>query len=121
MVVKTTPGHTPGHQVLFVKLPKTGPVVLAGDLYHYPEELTTGKIADLRVQRRASPRHRRAKIEAFVKQTGAQLWIEHDIATHANLPKAPAFSNSGGRVCDALPPPRRLRRRVGATGASART
>jgi len=33
----------------------------------------------------------RAKIEAFIKQAGAQLWIEHDIATHAKLPKAPAF------------------------------
>src|SRR5262249_28374993 len=37
VVVKTAPGHTPGHQVLFVRLAKMGPVVLAGDLYHYPE------------------------------------------------------------------------------------
>jgi N-acyl homoserine lactone hydrolase len=36
VVVKSTPGHTPGHQVVFVKLAKTGPVLLAGDLYHYP-------------------------------------------------------------------------------------
>lgn len=35
-----TPGHTPGHQVPFVQLPKTGPVILSGDLYHFPEELT---------------------------------------------------------------------------------
>jgi hypothetical protein len=33
----------------------------------------------------------RAKIAAFLKQTGAQLWIEHDIATHARLPKAPSY------------------------------
>jgi hypothetical protein len=26
-----------------------------------------------------------------VKQQKAQLWIEHDIATHAKLPKAPAY------------------------------
>ena len=37
-----TPGHTPGHQVLLVRLPKRGPVLLAGDLYHYPEERTKG-------------------------------------------------------------------------------
>src|SRR6187455_2334608 len=43
VVVKSAPGHTQGHQVLFVKLPKTGPLVLAGDLYHYPEERTTGR------------------------------------------------------------------------------
>ncbi len=43
VVLKSTPGHTPGHQVLFLKLAKTGPVVLAGDLYHYPEERATGR------------------------------------------------------------------------------
>lgn len=90
VIVKSTPGHTPGHQVVFVRLPKTGPVLLAGDLYHYPEERTTGRIPTFEFnveQSKAS----RAKIEAFIKQTGAQLWIEHDIATHATLPKAPAF------------------------------
>src|SRR5437660_1015311 len=38
VIIKYTPGHTPGHQVLFLKLKKTGPVLLAGDLYHFPEE-----------------------------------------------------------------------------------
>jgi N-acyl homoserine lactone hydrolase len=90
VVVKTAPGHTPGHQVLFVRLPKTGPVVLAGDLYHYPEEITTGRVPGFEFnveQSKAS----RAKLAAFMKQTGATLWIEHDIATHAKLPKPPGF------------------------------
>ena len=89
VVIKSAPGHTPGHQVVFVKLPKTGPVLLAGDLYHYPEERTTGKVPTFEFnadQSRAS----RQKIEAFIKQTGAKLWIEHDQATHAALPKAPS-------------------------------
>lgn len=90
VVVKSAPGHTPGHQVLFVRLPKTGPVVLAGDLYHYPEEITTGKIPTFEFNAEQS-RAARAKIQAFVKQTKAQLWIEHDIATHAKLPRAPQF------------------------------
>jgi len=90
VVVKSAPGHTPGHQVLFVKLPKAGPVLLAGDLYHYPEERTTGRVPTFEFsveQSKAS----RAKIEAFIKEARAQLWIEHDIATHAKLPKAPAY------------------------------
>jgi hypothetical protein len=33
----------------------------------------------------------RAKIEAFVEKTGAQLWIEHDAATFAKLKKSPAY------------------------------
>jgi glyoxylase-like metal-dependent hydrolase (beta-lactamase superfamily II) len=90
VVVMATPGHTQGHQVLFVKLAKRGPVLLAGDLYHYPEERTTGRIPTFEYnadQSRAS----RQKVETFVKQNKAQVWIEHDIATHAKLPKAPAF------------------------------
>src|SRR6202008_3645918 len=39
VVIKAAPGHSPGHQVLFLKLAKTGPVVLSGDLYHYPEQI----------------------------------------------------------------------------------
>jgi glyoxylase-like metal-dependent hydrolase (beta-lactamase superfamily II) len=90
VVVKSAPGHTPGHQVVFVRLAKTGPVLLAGDLYHYPEERTTGRIPTFEFNAEQS-RAARANIEAFVKQTGAQLWIEHDIATHAKLPKAPKY------------------------------
>ena len=40
VVILSTPGHTPGHQSLFVRLAKSGPLVLSGDLYHYPSERT---------------------------------------------------------------------------------
>src|SRR5436190_19309912 len=33
VIIKFTPGHTPGHQSLFLKLARTGPVLLSGDLY----------------------------------------------------------------------------------------
>jgi glyoxylase-like metal-dependent hydrolase (beta-lactamase superfamily II) len=90
VVVMTTPGHTPGHQVLFVKTAKRGPIVLAGDLYHYPEERTTGKTPSFEFNA-AQSKVSRNRIEIFLRQTGAQLWIEHDIATHANLPKSPKY------------------------------
>ena len=90
VVVKSAPGHTPGHQALFLKLAKTGPVVLSGDLYHYQEELTMKRIPTFEFNPEQS-RAAREKIEAFVKQTAAQLWIEHDIATHVKLPRAPAY------------------------------
>ena len=35
VVIISTPGHTPGHQSLLVRLPKTGPVVLSGDAVHF--------------------------------------------------------------------------------------
>jgi N-acyl homoserine lactone hydrolase len=90
VVVMTTPGHTPGHQVVVVKLKNTGTVVLAGDLYHYPEERTTGRIPTFEFNAEQS-KASRAKIEAYVKANNAKLWIEHDIATHAALPKSPRY------------------------------
>ena len=90
VVLMSAPGHTPGHQVLAVKLAKRGLVVLAGDLYHYPEERTTGRTPSFEFNAEQS-KASRAKIEQFVKDNKAELWIEHDIATHAKLPKAPAF------------------------------
>jgi N-acyl homoserine lactone hydrolase len=84
-----TPGHTPGHQSLFVNLPKTGAVILSGDLYHFSEELTL----------QPSPRGRNAeqiaasmaKIQALMARTRAQLWIQHDVLGYATLKKSPAY------------------------------
>ncbi|HET7608482.1 MAG TPA: N-acyl homoserine lactonase family protein [Gammaproteobacteria bacterium] len=90
VVIMSTPGHTPGHQVLAVKLANRGTVVLAGDLYHYPEERTTGRIPTFEFAPEQS-KVSRARIEKFVQDNRAELWIEHDAATHAALPKSPAF------------------------------
>jgi N-acyl homoserine lactone hydrolase len=90
VIIKSAPGHTPGHQVLFLKLAETGPLLVAGDLYHYPEERTTGNIPTFEYNAEQS-RASRAAIEAFLKQSKAQLWIEHDAATFATLKKAPDF------------------------------
>jgi N-acyl homoserine lactone hydrolase len=89
VTIVSTPGHTVGHQVLFVKLPRTGPVVLSGDLYHYPGERTLSRMPD-REKTTGTPASR-AKVEALVKDTGAQLWIGHDIVNFATLKKSPAF------------------------------
>src|SRR5438105_14176178 len=90
VVIKSTPGHTPGHNVLFLKLKKTGPVVLSGDLYHYPEERTLNRlpVADFNKDQTAASS---SELAVFLKKTGAQLWIAHDIIANAKLKKAPAF------------------------------
>jgi N-acyl homoserine lactone hydrolase len=90
VIIKPAPGHTPGHQVLFLKLRKTGPVLIAGDLYHYQEERQTDKVPTFEYNKEESLASR-AKIEEFLKQSGAQLWIEHDYAHDAKLKKAPAY------------------------------
>lgn len=90
VIIKPAPGHTPGHQVLFLKLPKTGPVLVAGDLYHYNEERNTDHVPNFEYNKEESLASR-AKIEAFLKQSHAQLWIEHDYTANAKLKKSPAY------------------------------
>jgi N-acyl homoserine lactone hydrolase len=90
VVIKSTPGHSPGHSVLFLRLAKTGPVLLSGDLFHYPEERTLNRVptTEFNVEQTIASR---AAVEAFLKQTGAALWIQHDFTANAKLKKAPAF------------------------------
>ena len=90
VILKSAPGHTPGHQVLFLKMPKTGPIVLSGDLYHYPEERAQHQVPKTDFNREQTAASR-ASIEAFLKKTGAQLWIQHDLTANAKLKKAPAY------------------------------
>jgi glyoxylase-like metal-dependent hydrolase (beta-lactamase superfamily II) len=89
VVLKHTPGHTPGHQSLFVKLPKIGGVVLSGDLYHYPEERTLDRMPE-REKATATPASR-AALERFMKAAGAVLWIGHDIGAYAGQKHAPDY------------------------------
>ena len=90
VIIKPAYGHTPGHQVVYLKLAKNGPVLLAGDLYHYQEERGTDKTPTFDFDRDQSLASR-AAIEAFIKKTGAQLWIEHDLAHFNQLKKAPSY------------------------------
>lgn len=85
----STPGHTPGHQSLVVKLQNTGTIILTGDLYHYAAERTLKTLpnGDNKELTAAS----RAKVEELLKKPGTQLWIQHDIVGNARLKKAPAF------------------------------
>jgi N-acyl homoserine lactone hydrolase len=90
VVIKAAYGHTPGHQVLYVKLKRTGPVLLAGDLYHYQEERGTDKTPTFEFNREESLASR-AAMEAFIKQAGAQMWIEHDLANFNKQKKSPNY------------------------------
>jgi glyoxylase-like metal-dependent hydrolase (beta-lactamase superfamily II) len=90
VVIKSTPGHSPDHQSLYVKLAKTGPVLLSGDLYHYPEERKL-KLIPTTEFNAAQTIASRAAVEAFLEKSRAQLWIEHDFTANAKLKKSPDF------------------------------
>jgi N-acyl homoserine lactone hydrolase len=90
VVLIPTPGHTPGHQVLFVKLAKTGPIVISGDLYHWTAERTLDRMAS-REREQGQTKASRDALEAFMKKNGAQLWVQHDLAENAKLDKSPKY------------------------------
>jgi glyoxylase-like metal-dependent hydrolase (beta-lactamase superfamily II) len=89
VILKFTPGHTPGHQALYVKLAKTGGVVLSGDLYHYAEERTLHRMP--REEESTGTRPSREMMERFLKEKNAQLWIGHSTTFFRNAIKSPAW------------------------------
>jgi glyoxylase-like metal-dependent hydrolase (beta-lactamase superfamily II) len=89
VLIKFTPGHTPGHQSLFVRLAHTGPVLISGDLYHYTQELHRSAAFVNHASNDLTSRSR-AMIERFAQDEGAQIWIQHDAAHGAQLKKFPA-------------------------------
>jgi glyoxylase-like metal-dependent hydrolase (beta-lactamase superfamily II) len=90
VIIKQAPGHTEGHSVLYVKLANTGGVLLSGDLYHYPAERTLHRLPTFEVSE-AQTEASRKTIEAFLTQSHAQLWIQHDLVHHRTLKKSPDY------------------------------
>jgi N-acyl homoserine lactone hydrolase len=75
---------------LFLRLTKFGPLLLGGDLYHLPEERTLDRVPTFDADP-AMTRVTRKNVDAFLKETGAKFWIQHDPATYAPLKKAPQY------------------------------
>ncbi len=90
VIIKTAPGHTPGHQMLFLRLEKFGPLLLAGDLYHLPEERTLDRVPTFDYNADMT-RATRRKVDEFLVTTHATMWIQHNPATNATLKKAPEY------------------------------
>ena len=90
VILKSAPGHSEGHQVLYVRLARAGGVVLSGDLFHYPEERTLNRLPTFEVSEEQTAASRR-ELESFLMRTGAALWIQHDLTGHRALRKAPEY------------------------------
>lgn len=88
--ILSTPGHTPGHQSLLVRLPKTGAVVLSGDVAHFEENFVNRRVPEFNFSIEQS-RQSMDKIDAVLKAEHAQLWINHDAGQSATIAHAPKF------------------------------
>ena len=76
--------------MLFVDLVETGPVVLSGDLYHFPENRLLKRVPTFNFDE-ARTIESMDLIEDFLVSSGARLWIEHDIAANQRLQKSPVY------------------------------
>jgi glyoxylase-like metal-dependent hydrolase (beta-lactamase superfamily II) len=90
VLILSTPGHTPGHQSLLVRLPKTGVVVLSGDAAHFKENFDNRRVPAFNFNKEQSV-HSMDKLARVVAAEHGQLWINHDIAQSATIPHAPQF------------------------------
>lgn len=84
------PGHTPGHQVLEVRLPQAGVVLLSGDLYHSREARQLRRVPRVNTSRAATLASM-DRFEAIAARTHARVVIQHDPRDIALLPRLPAY------------------------------
>ncbi|QSQ18984.1 serine hydrolase [Pyxidicoccus parkwayensis] len=85
-----TPGHTPGHQVLMVRLPKSGFVILSGDLFHARENFEKSLVPPFNVSR-SDTLASIDRVNRLIRNTGARLIVQHEPGDVRALPAFPAY------------------------------
>ena len=90
VVILATPGHTPGHQSLLVKLPKTGALVLSGDATHFKDNWENRRVPQGNTDKEKTLASMQRIADVLAKEH-AQLWINHDKAQRDTLKLAPDF------------------------------
>ncbi|QRO02331.1 N-acyl homoserine lactonase family protein [Archangium violaceum] len=85
-----TPGHTPGHQSLVVRLPRAGTFVLSGDLCHTRENWRNHVVPHFSFSR---PQMIESldRAEALVKDSHGRFVVQHAPEDVRALPKFPAY------------------------------
>jgi glyoxylase-like metal-dependent hydrolase (beta-lactamase superfamily II) len=83
----TTPGHTPGHNALLVRL-ASGPVLLTGDLYHFTEQVPNRGVPPFN-HSRADTLASMDRFDRIARNLGARVIIQHEAADVAKLPAFP--------------------------------
>lgn len=90
LTILSTPGHTPGHQSLLVKLPKTGAVVLSGDAVHFKDNWDNRRVPSMNANKELSAASMQKIADTLTKEK-AQLWINHDKAQRESQKMSPEF------------------------------
>lgn len=87
MILKT-PGHTPGHKSLLIRLKTAGPILLTGDLYHTRENRAYHRVPSVNVSR-ADTLASFGRFDGVAAHENARVIVQHSIEDIATLPAAP--------------------------------
>lgn len=90
VVIKKAVGHTPGHQMLFLDMPKSGPIVLSGDLYHFTSNRQHRRVPSFNFSKEKTLESMEA-MEQFTAAKHAQFWIQHDLEQNQDIRHSPEF------------------------------
>ncbi len=90
VVLVSTPGHTPGHQSLLVKLPKAGAVLLTGDAVHFKDNWDNRRVPAFNADKDQTIAAMQ-RIADFLAKEQAKLWINHDKPSSDARRHAPEF------------------------------
>ncbi len=91
MMLKT-PGHTPGHRSLLVRLSESGPILLSGDAVHFHENWSRKGVPSFNTSR-AESLASMDRLRGIAAELGAILIIQHEPADIAKLAVFPEASH----------------------------
>jgi N-acyl homoserine lactone hydrolase len=89
VVMLNTPGHTPGHHVLLVKLKEMGNVILSGDMAHFRENYDLEGVPSFNTDRSQTIASIE-RVKQLAKNLNATVIIQHDARDVGKLPAFPA-------------------------------
>jgi glyoxylase-like metal-dependent hydrolase (beta-lactamase superfamily II) len=90
LMILSSSGHTPGHQSLLVKLPKTGYVLLTGDAAHFRENWDNPRAPVQNFSKEATLSSIE-KLKKIATENNAKVWINHDVSQTTTLKKIPEY------------------------------
>jgi glyoxylase-like metal-dependent hydrolase (beta-lactamase superfamily II) len=91
VLIMNTPGHTPGHHSLLVRLKEKGPVLISGDLAHFHENYESNGVPSFNFHRGDTL----ASLDRFKKAAAnlkATVILQHDLRDVGKLPALPAMA-----------------------------
>ena len=88
--ILATPGHTAGHQSLYVRLKNTGPVLLSGDLFIMKAGRSSKRVPGFNRDSTLTVESMN-RVESLLEQEGGVLWIGHDLENYERLKHPPLF------------------------------